>query len=548
MNPTPLFWLSAFVLAAVVLAALIWPLMRRRNSDAPGDEAAATAIFRDHKRQLDAEFAAGNLSAAERDAGEAELVARFGTELAVEPAAAAVPSDRSRWIAAIVVVAMLPIAAGVLYTMLGNPAAVNAVPASAAPASHAEGGMTDPQIVAMIERLAEKMKANPDDPNGWILLGRSYLKMGRFADSEAAFAEAAKRMPENAPLLADQAEAIAMAQGQKLAGRPAELLQRALALDPNDPKTVAMSGALAAERKDFDGAIKLYTRLKSLVARQHRGHAADRPGDRGTRGARRGASPHPPLRRPRPRRRLPRRRALAAPAAPASANASGAGISGRVEIDPKLAAKMVPGDTLFIYARNAEGSRMPLAILRGTASELPKTFTLTDAMAMTPAQTISLAKSVVVEARISKAGNAVAQPGDLRGHVRAAFTRRHQRTYCHRSSDTLTRIGRIGHPAKAPRGAWHEGKIRQEGRPRPLRRSHAALEQGRQAPAAGIRDRAGRPGQDGSQQLHRRAEESPRAHGTLAAPRLPACARGNQIPEQTFCWLLPLNGACGQLT
>ncbi len=76
---------------------------------------------------------------------------------------------------------------------------------------------------------------------------------------------------------------------------------------------------------------------------------------------------------------------------------------------------MAPGDTLFIYARNAEGSRMPLAIMRGTAGDLPKAFALTDAMAMTPAQTISLAKSVVVEARISKAGNAMPQPGDLRG-------------------------------------------------------------------------------------------------------------------------------------
>ena len=414
MNPTPPFWLTAFVLAAVVLVALIWPLMRRRNSQAPGDEAATTAIFRDHKRQLDDEFAAGNLSAAERDAGEAELVSRFGTELAVEPAVAAVPSDRSRWIAAIVVVAMLPIAAGVLYTMLGNPAAVNAVSAPVAPASHTEGGMTDPQIVAMIERLAEKMKANPDDPNGWILLGRSYLKMGRFADSEAAFAEAAKRMPENAPLLADQAEAIAMAQGQKLAGRPAELLQRALALDPNDPKTVAMSGALAAERKDFDGAIKLYTRLKTLVPGNTEDTQQIDQVIAELEAAKRG-EPAPAVAMAPSAAPAPAVPSVAAPAAPASANASGAGISGRVEIDAKLAPRMVPGDTLFIYARNAEGSRMPLAILRGTAAELPKTFTLTDAMAMTPAQTISLAKSVVVEARISKAGNAAAQPGDLRG-------------------------------------------------------------------------------------------------------------------------------------
>ena len=412
MSPTPIFWLSAFVLAAVVLAALVWPLLRRRSSEAPGDEAAATAIFRDHKRQLDAEFAAGTLSAAERDAAQAELVARFGTELAVEPAAAAAPSGRSRWIAAIAVAATVPIVAGVLYTMLGNPAAVNSVTVPVARNPHGEGSANDPKIVAMIDMLAEKMKANPDDPNGWVLLGRSYLKLGRYDDAAAAFAEAAKRMPEVAALLADQAEAIAMSQGKSLVGRPSELLKRALALDPNDPKTVAMSGAAAAERKDYDGAIKLYTHLKSMVqpgsedSQQIDQVIAEletmKNGKPATSVA---AAPAPAAPAP----------VAAAPAAPAATSASGGSVSGRVEIDSKIASKMAPGDRLFIYARNAEGSRMPLAILQGSAADLPKTFTLTDAMAMTPAQTISMAKSVVIEARISKGGTAMAQPGDLQG-------------------------------------------------------------------------------------------------------------------------------------
>ena len=415
MNPTPIFWLSAFVLAAVVLAALVWPLLRRRSSsEAPGDEAAATAIFRDHKRQLDAEIAAGTLSAAERDAAQAELVARFGTELAAPPAAAAAPSGRSRWIAAIAVAAMVPVVAGVLYTMLGNPAAVNSTSVPVARNPHGEGSANDPKIVAMIETLAEKMKANPDDPNGWVLLGRSYLKMGRYDDSAAAFAEAAKRMPDVAALLADQAEAIAMAQGKSLAGRPSELLKRALALDPNDPKTVAMSGAAAAERKDYDGAIKLYTHLKSMV----------QPGSEDSQQieqviaeleAMKNGKPAPSVAATPAAAPAPMAPAAATPAAPAPSAAAGAGISGRVEIDPRLASKMVPGDKLFIYARNAEGSRMPLAIMQGSAADLPKSFTLTDAMAMTPAQTISLAKSVVVEARISKGASAMPQSGDLRG-------------------------------------------------------------------------------------------------------------------------------------
>ena len=109
----------------------------------------------------------------------------------------------------------------------------------------------------------------------------------------------------------------------------------------------------------------------------------------------------------------PRPRAGAS--APSRAGARGAGVEGRVEVDPKLASKIAPGDALFIYARDPEGSRMPLAVMRGTAADLPKAFALTDAMAMTPNNTISRAKTVVVEARISKSGNAMPQPGDLRG-------------------------------------------------------------------------------------------------------------------------------------
>jgi len=414
----PIFWLIAFVLALGVLVALVWPLMRQRKSEAPEDEAAAIAIFRDHKRQLDADFAAGTLSASERDAAQAELVSRFGVELAVEPAAVTTPSDRSRWIAALVLVAVVPIVAGALYVMLGNPAAVNAPAAPAMSASappHASGDVTDPQIVAMIDRLAEKMKANPEDPKGWVLLGRSYLKMGRYDDAFAAFTEASRRMPEDAGLLADQAEAIAMAQGRKLAGRPAELLKRALELDPNEPKTIAMSGAVAAERGDADTAIKLYQRLKALVPPNSEDSQQIDQVIAELQASRKGAPAPTVAAAPAAAPSAAPATAKAPPAVTSPAGAAGAGISGRVEIDPKLAAKIAPGDTLFIYARNAEGSRMPLAILRGTAGDLPKAFALTDAMAMTPAQTISLAKSVVVEARISKAGNAAAQPGDLRG-------------------------------------------------------------------------------------------------------------------------------------
>ena len=93
-----------------------------------------SAIFRDHKRQLDADFAAGTLSAAERDAAQADLATRLGQELAQDPAGVSAPSERSRWIAAMVLVACVPVIAGVLYFALGNPAAVNGAAAVSAEA------------------------------------------------------------------------------------------------------------------------------------------------------------------------------------------------------------------------------------------------------------------------------------------------------------------------------------------------------------------------------------------------------------------------------
>jgi cytochrome c-type biogenesis protein CcmH len=421
MTSPPLFWLFAFVLALAVLVALVWPLLRQRRSDAPGDEAAATAVFRDHKRQLDEEVASGTLSTADRDAAESELVARFGSELAAAPAETVVASERSRWIAAMVLVALVPASAALVYVYLGNPSAINAPPA---PAATAESTITDPQIVAMVDRLAEKMKANPEDGKGWVLLGRSYLKMGRYDDSAAAFAEAAKHMPESAGLLTDQAEAVAMAQGQRLAGRPAELLKRALVLEPEYPKAMAMSAAAASERGDYATAIALWKKLKSLVPpNSEQSQQIDEV--LAELEAQRKGGPAPavtaavtpsakaPVVAP------PAKAAAVTPpaqtAAPASGAVAGASVGGRVEIDAKLAGKFAPGDALFIYARDPDGSRMPLAVLRTTAAELPKSFALTDAMAMAPNMTISRAKNVVVEARISKSGNAIPQSGDLRG-------------------------------------------------------------------------------------------------------------------------------------
>jgi cytochrome c-type biogenesis protein CcmH len=388
VSTSPLFWLLALALVGGTLVLLVWPLLRRERAQPPAEDTAATAIFRDHKRQLDDDFVAGTLSAAERDAAMADLVVRFGQELAQPAPPPAPTAERTRYIAALVLVALVPVTAGGLYVLLGDPVATTTTPAPAAAAA------SDPQIVAMVDSLAGKLKANPEDGEGWSMLARSYRVLGRFEAAALAYGEAAKRLPPSAELLTDWAEAIAQAQGRSLAGEPTQLLNRALALDPTYSKALALSGAAAVERNDLPVAISFWKRLKAQLP----AGSAD------------SAQVDAVIAQLENTAKAPPGTAELAPAGTPAAE-----ITGRVDVDPRIASRIAPSDTVFIFARDPSGARMPLAAMKITASELPKAFALTDAMAMSPDARISGAKQVVVEVRVSKSGQVAPQPGDLAG-------------------------------------------------------------------------------------------------------------------------------------
>jgi cytochrome c-type biogenesis protein CcmH len=259
-----------------------------------------------------------------------------------------------------------------------------------------------------------RLKQHPEDADGWVLLGRSYQALERFPESADAYAHANALVRDDPNLLADYADVLAMTQNRKLSGKPAELIDRALALDPKHRKALALAATVALEAHDFSSSLAYWRRLSGelpagsdearqvadviaeITAAQREGKPAA-PANSGARAPRAGepvATAPPPL----------------------ASSKSGAGaISGRVDIAPALTSKVALSDTVFIYARAAEGPRMPLAVLRIAARELPKDFSLDDSMGMAPGVKLSAAPSVIVEARISKSGNAIPQPGDLFG-------------------------------------------------------------------------------------------------------------------------------------
>jgi cytochrome c-type biogenesis protein CcmH len=288
--------------------------------------------------------------------------------------------------AALAVGVAVPVLAIAVYAFVGTPDGLNP--------HEAPGPFSEAQVEAMVERLAAKMRENPDDADGWKMLGRSYAVLGRFADAVDAYSKAALRAPNDAALLADFADALAMARGQSLQGEPEKLVLKALQIDPKNLKALALAGTAAFHRGDFKVAADYWERMLPLVppdsedARAIKENVAEARAKGG----------------------------LAA--APAVAKADGKphpGLKGTVRISQKLRDKLAPGDTLFVFARAAEGPPMPLAILRRSAGDLPLEFALNDAMAMAPGLNLSAFPRIVVTARVSKSGDAKAQPGDLQG-------------------------------------------------------------------------------------------------------------------------------------
>ena len=393
-----IFWTIALLLVAATVGALSWPLLRARPAPPEPDDAAATNVYRDQKRQLDDELASGALDESSHRTAVAELAQRLGVELDAPVAGPATPVQRGRFVAALAAVAIIPIGAIGLYVAVGAPEALR-------PAATARERPNDQQIVAMVEGLAAKMQQNPGDPKGWRLLGRSYAALGRFDESAKAYGEAVRRGGEDADVLADWAESLALAQNQVISGQPEALARRALAVNDRQAKALALLATAALEHRDFDGSLALWRRLYAQFPPTSDDAARTLAAIKEVESLRGAAA------RPGP--------STATPDAPATgaAAATASGVTGTVEVAPALRSRIAPGDTVYVYARAAEGSRRPLAVQRGAAGGWPLAFRLDDTMAMAGGPPLSSATAVIVEARVSRSGDATPRAGDLTGRA-----------------------------------------------------------------------------------------------------------------------------------
>jgi cytochrome c-type biogenesis protein CcmH len=401
---------TTFVLiaAAMLAAACAWvlvPLLARRNVASIDRESSNLAILRDQRAELEADLANGVVSAEQYEITRAELDRRVLDETRrSEPETAATPRRSGAW-TAVGIGALFPIAAAALYLVLGTPAALS--PDAAKMAASADGGnhaMSPDQIETMIGQVKQKLAQDPSNIDGWVVLARTYYVTQRPAEAAAAFERAVALAPNDADLIADWADTLGVAQGRSLEGKPAELIERALKANPSQWKANALAGTIAFNRKQYVKAVEYWERARANVdpaspiaqsiggsiaeARQLAGMPASAPSVATT-------------------------PAVVPAAPPASPVAAVGTVGGTVRIAPSFAANVAPEDAIYIFARPADGSRMPLALVKKQVRDLPITFTLDDSMAMSPTAKLSDHGEVIVGARISRSGSPMPQPGDL---------------------------------------------------------------------------------------------------------------------------------------
>lgn len=295
------------------------------------------------------------------------------------------------------------------YAVKGNREGWGVGPGEGVAAAHGEGGddanAQMPQIEAMVQGLVNRLKTTPDDADGWAMLGRSYTALGRHADALPAYKRALELRPNSAQALVDYADGLAVANNRSLDGEPTKLIEQALKIDPSNVKALSLAGTVAFNKGEYSAAVELWEKAiqsgdpASDFTRQLQGAVNE--------ARQRAGMPQAPV---------ATAAAAATAATPAVAAApGGASISGRVTLGAALQGKVSLDDTVFVFARASQGSRMPLAILRKQVRDLPLDFKLDDSLAMSPAAKLSGAAEVVVGARISKSGSAMPQPGDWQG-------------------------------------------------------------------------------------------------------------------------------------
>jgi len=403
-----LFWIIAAAMLLAALALLLPTLLRPKQFVDRDLNQINVNIAKQRLKELEAEYQAGQHSDAQYQQIQKDLEQQLANDLEKEQISPNKKIKSSNMVS-IIIATTVPLLTITLYLTRGNMDAMEISGPGAgadAPMNRMAQNGPAPSIDEMIATLKEKLADKPNNPQGWYMLARSYMALKQYSKAVEAWDELLSLIGPNDPeVLVQYADALAMTQGGRLTGKPAEQVFQALELDPNNTQGLWLAGMAMQEQKDYMAALNYWRQLEPNMDDDPESQVALR--DLINRAERKLKVEVTDF------QALP---SIASASNKPTANSASA-IRLEIDLDPSLAAKVAIEDSLFIYAKALSGPPMPLAAVRKKAIDLPLSITLDDSMAMMPQMKLSNFKQVKVGARISKSGNAIAQDGDFYAEV-----------------------------------------------------------------------------------------------------------------------------------
>jgi len=375
-----LFWIITAGLLMVALLLLVWPLLKKQPLANQDGEQRNIDIARQRLVELKQQLQDGSLSEEQFDEQYLELQQSLNDDLDAEATPQRQPGS-GRWVIPLLVL-FVPALSLFLYLLLGDLHALKKLEQQQAEQQ------TAANVQAMIAPLLERLKQNPNDAEGWVMLGRSYIYLQQYQNAADVYAEMNRRQPDDIEIMLNYADTLAMSRNGQLAGEPASLIYKALQMAPDNNDALWLAGMAKVEEGDAAQAMSYWEKLAKQL-----------PADSAT---------------------LQQVRQMIAELAAqqpdkSAVAATTTNIKVRVELDAAVKAQVSAQQTVFIYAQALNGPKMPLAIVRKQVADLPLDVVLNETMAMQANMHLADFKQLRIVARISKTGDASTQAGDLIG-------------------------------------------------------------------------------------------------------------------------------------
>lgn len=374
------FWIAAGLLLLAALAFLLLPVLRGRRLQQEEDRTALNvALYQERLAELEAQAAAGALAGEALEQARAEAARELLEDTEGDEGRRQGSLGRAVPLA---VACLVPLIGYGLYAHWGASDKVALTREFATPPTSAE---------QMIDRLERSVALQPESAESWYVLGRAYMAQERPRDAAPAFARAVDLAGPQAELLGQWAQALYFAGNRQWTEQLQNITRDALTADPAEPTTLGLLGIVAFESGLYRDAVRFWSRLVAVLPEEDPSRQAIQGGIERARAelaARGEADSTPPA------------------DAPAAGEAAPARVTVEVALAPSLREQVRPDDTVFVFARAAEGPPMPLAVKRLRVADLPATVELGDADAMMPQLQMSKFPRIRLAARISRAGDA----------------------------------------------------------------------------------------------------------------------------------------------